>query len=36
MSEPLRSEKADSAVAVARDLWSWDVVATKLLDLASA
>jgi glycosyltransferase involved in cell wall biosynthesis len=35
MSAAQRSEKASAAVAVARELWSWDVVATKLLDLAS-
>jgi glycosyltransferase involved in cell wall biosynthesis len=36
MSERQRSDKASSAVAVARALWSWDVVATRLLDLAGA
>jgi glycosyltransferase involved in cell wall biosynthesis len=34
MSRDERWQKAQVAVDVARELWSWDVVATKLLDLA--
>lgn len=34
MPEQQRWQRAREAVAVARELWSWDVVATKLLDLA--
>ena len=35
MSVEDRREKGAEAAAVARRLWSWDVVATKLLDLAA-
>jgi glycosyltransferase involved in cell wall biosynthesis len=35
MSRQQRSEKGAQAVAVARERWSWDVVAKRLLDLAA-